>query len=183
MPLLDLIRTGFCVDNVTFVIWTEKPEMYSTLTPLPELPDELKDITGPIVKEHGREVFAPLLSPNSECRGVLWLQYKSTPSTDHYTFDDRTELDAVMEVARYVGSAIGFRKNLARQEEFEAKLRIQNRLAAGGLFAASVMHDLNTPLAKIMRSIDLLRASPELTPEERDHEHFSSSRTRTGHLN
>jgi signal transduction histidine kinase len=168
--VLSELQRQFCVDHAAISVdYHAPPEVHA----LSDFPDELREML--VLKAHplieievlneGRGIRTPLLSPRNDPRGVLWLQNKNATAKDYYSFEDPEEKDAVMEVARYVASSIGYRTNMQRLDEFSKKLTIQTRLAAGGLFAATVMHDLGTPLVNILNSVDWLRRDSEISSE------------------
>jgi signal transduction histidine kinase len=121
---------------------------------------------------HTRDIFCmPILSGNSEIAGVLQLLNRMRPITDM----DRAFLE---DISVHIGLALELawsHRDLLEKQNREANLMaVRERLAEVdsvervGEVVASVMHELNNPLAILIGNIDLLKMQLEKSDVKSD---------------
>jgi two-component system sensor histidine kinase PilS (NtrC family) len=88
--------------------------------------------------------------------------YRSDP-------DPRTIGYAVTPLNTLDGSSYGFTlifQDLTEMKKLEAQLRLKDRMAAVGELSAGIAHEIRNPLAAIAGSVQVLKNSAALTPQE-----------------
>jgi two-component system, NtrC family, sensor histidine kinase PilS len=83
--------------------------------------------------------------------------------------DPRTIGYAVTPLNTLDGSSYGFTlifQDLTEMKKLEAQLRLKDRMAAVGELSAGIAHEIRNPLAAIAGSVQVLKNSAALTPQE-----------------
>src|SRR5688572_23065219 len=76
---------------------------------------------------------------------------------------------AVSPLSTLEGKAAGYTlifQDLADMKKLEAELRLKDRMAAVGELSAGIAHEIRNPLAAIAGSVQVLKGSKSLTPQE-----------------
>jgi len=76
---------------------------------------------------------------------------------------------AVSPLSSLDGKAIGYTlifQDLTEMKKLEAELRLKDRMAAVGELSAGIAHEIRNPLAAIAGSVQVLKGSTSLTPQE-----------------
>jgi two-component system sensor histidine kinase PilS (NtrC family) len=76
---------------------------------------------------------------------------------------------AVSPLSTLEGKAAGYTlifQDLADMKKLEAELRLKDRMAAVGELSAGIAHEIRNPLAAIAGSVQVLKGSTSLTPQE-----------------
>jgi two-component system, NtrC family, sensor histidine kinase PilS len=76
---------------------------------------------------------------------------------------------AISPLSTIEGSAAGYTlifQDLTEMKKLEAEVRLKDRMAAVGELSAGIAHEIRNPLAAIAGSVQMLRGSSSLTPQE-----------------
>ena len=76
---------------------------------------------------------------------------------------------AVSPLSTLEGKAAGYTlifQDLTEMKKLEAELRLKDRMAAVGELSAGIAHEIRNPLAAIAGSVQVLKGSKSLTPQE-----------------
>jgi two-component system sensor histidine kinase PilS (NtrC family) len=91
--------------------------------------------------------------------------------TDHYSVDgERRSIGfAVSSLSTLEGTFSGYTvifQDLTDVKKLEAEVRLKDRMAAVGELSAGIAHEIRNPLAAIAGSVQVLKKSQSLTPQE-----------------
>ncbi len=101
-----------------------------------------------------------------ENNGVVRVEKTNFRGTDD---DEQTVGYALTPLRTIEGSASGYTlifQDLTDMKKLEAELRLKDRMAAVGELSAGIAHEIRNPLAAIAGSVQVLRKSEALSPQE-----------------